>query len=133
MYEELIKRLKDYSTARKGEIAELTEEAADAIEELEKKMLNLQATADDHWEAYQHWFHKYMDDMPVWIPATERLPKSETEVLITDGKHVNKAYFCEHDGRCSFTFIDSGRNPNGYDEGATHWMPLPELPKEEQT
>ena len=34
MYEELIKRLKDYSAARKGEIAELTEEAADAIEKL---------------------------------------------------------------------------------------------------
>ena len=37
MYEKLIKRLKDYSTARKGEIAELTEEAADAIEELQRK------------------------------------------------------------------------------------------------
>lgn len=34
MYEELIKRLKDYSTTRKGEIAELTEEAAVAIEKL---------------------------------------------------------------------------------------------------
>ena len=46
-------------------------EAADAIEELENKMLNWQATADDHWEAYQHWFHKYMDDMPKWMPVPE--------------------------------------------------------------
>lgn len=55
----------------------LFREAADAIEELEKKMLNWQATADDHWDAYQHWFHKYMDDMPRWIPVTERLPECE--------------------------------------------------------
>ncbi len=33
-YTELIKRLRGYSAARKGEISELTKEAADAIEEL---------------------------------------------------------------------------------------------------
>lgn len=37
MYDELVKRLHDYSAARKGEIAELTAEAADAIEELAAK------------------------------------------------------------------------------------------------
>ena len=33
-YAELVKRLRDYSSARKGEIAALTGEAADAIETL---------------------------------------------------------------------------------------------------
>lgn len=46
MYEELIKRLKDYSAARKGEIAELTEEAADAIEELQAAVSGYEATTD---------------------------------------------------------------------------------------
>ena len=38
-YEGLVKRLRDYSAARKGEIAELTREAADAIEELQRECL----------------------------------------------------------------------------------------------
>ena len=41
MYEELVKRLRDYAASRKGEIAELTAGAADAIEELSKELIEL--------------------------------------------------------------------------------------------
>lgn len=40
-YAELVKRLRDYSSARKGEIASLTGEAADAID-------NLMSTLDEY-------------------------------------------------------------------------------------
>lgn len=45
MDDELVKRLREYAAARKGEIAELTEEAADAIEELKQE--NERLTAAD--------------------------------------------------------------------------------------
>ena len=38
MYKELIKELRDYAASRKGEIAELTGKAADAIEQLEQRI-----------------------------------------------------------------------------------------------
>lgn len=37
-YTKLVEQLKDYSSCRKGEIAELTADAADAIEELMKNL-----------------------------------------------------------------------------------------------
>lgn len=37
MYNDLIKQLREYSSARKGEIADLTAQAADAIEELSQE------------------------------------------------------------------------------------------------
>ena len=63
IYDELIKRLRNRRICVQsgGDLEKdfpLMKEAADAIEELEKKMLNWQATADDHWEAYQHWFQR---------------------------------------------------------------------------
>lgn len=66
MYEELVKRcktLRDYNRLVSDEMIQecwdCVGEAADAIEELEKKMLDWQAVADEHREAYQCWFHEY--------------------------------------------------------------------------
>ena len=106
----------------------LADEAADAIEELEKKMLNWQATADDHWDAYHHWFDAYMRDVPKWIPVTERLPDTCAPVLV-----------CLHWGldNDEITVSEYWRNSKAspgwgtFDPYVTHWMPLPELPKEE--
>lgn len=87
-YSELVKRLREHNG---WALNETLDAAADAIEELqaaverektytqfwedaaktckvqyekmEKKMLDWQAVADEHWAAYQHWFHNYMNDV----------------------------------------------------------------------
>ena len=57
-----------------------------------------------------------------WIPCSERLPKQFEDVLVFDALNntVFTVYYYKHDGWY-----------NGWDvEGITHWMPLPEPPKE---
>ena len=64
-----------------------------------------------------------------WIPVTERLPEHDKAVLcyksdrgIRFGKIMDATYA---DGVQAF--MDCDRR---YAFGATHWMPLPQLPKE---
>ena len=128
MYEELIKRLKDYYTARKGEIAELTEEAADAIEELVASVEGYKAST--YVQFIEHGHYTEMKFIPKWIPVTERLPDTCNPVLI-----------CLHWGLDDYeiTVGEYWGNSKGspgwgiFDPYVTHWMPLPEPPKEEQT
>lgn len=95
-------------------------------EKMEKKMLDWQAVADEHWEAYQHWFYNYMNDVPKWIPVTERLPEEYVNVLCYCSR--NKQYGCgEWSKEDNGTIYWSGLNGMI----PTHWMPLPEPPKEE--
>lgn len=76
-------------------------------------------------------------ERPRWIPVTERLPKDEKDVLA--------CYGFRHDGKmggmrfiqplCYFRF---NKEPHWQFEGTngmevTHWMPLPEQPKEDAT
>lgn len=61
-----------------------------------------------------------------WIPVTERLPETEDHVLAaTQNKkgtyNIVKAYYCH----------DLGTWAAGMNSNVTHWMPLPEPPKEE--
>ena len=67
-----------------------------------------------------------------WIPVTEKMPKenhdgSVNAVLVTDGFVQHMAYFARGEWR----FAESGeiKEPMWY--SITHWMPLPEPPKEE--
>ena len=55
-----------------------------------------------------------------WIPVSERLPKDYEKVLICSviGNQYVAQYFCE------FFYVD------GLKIGTSHWMPLPEPPKE---
>lgn len=65
---------------------------------------------------------KLREQVPRWIPVTERLPDVGATVLV-----------CDYDGH-----IETGeRNGCGWiggwlDECATYWTPLPEPPKEEE-
>lgn len=131
MYDELIKRLRDAAKMSEAlavllphsegnATAKLYKEAADAIEDLENK-LNL-------WR---------QDKISRWIPVTERLPE------IDEKHHCSKdvlAYL--KDGGMCFTALEENifgqacfeceRNPAVEEEMiVTHWMPLPEPPKEE--
>jgi hypothetical protein len=60
--------------------------------------------------------------LPKWIPVTERLPENDKTVLVWDRRN-SREYFniCEH-----------GRWIILRQEDITHWMPLPEPPKEEK-
>ncbi len=64
-----------------------------------------------------------------WIPVTERLPEySDGHVLVTDGEQVKIS--CRN--ACYQTASGEVRCAQGYGLGmpVTHWMPLPEPPKE---
>ena len=127
MYEELIKRLRalcedcklwdGYRCCLEGDCTAQTRlQAADAIEELARRC-----------EQFQ-----YMPP-PAWIPVSERLPKYGTKVLVfAYGHDVLTARLCK-ETEFDYPVFDC----NGiYNELAkqgriTHWMPLPEPPKEE--
>ena len=56
-----------------------------------------------------------------WIPVTERLPESDTAVIVaTDSGMVFQCLYA-YDGWDLW---------DGYTVNITHWMPLPEPPKE---
>ena len=61
-----------------------------------------------------------------WIPVTERLPEEDTRVLV----YLN----IEKTDANIYTFFDTDRILNGkwvrWNTYISHWMPLPEPPKE---
>ena len=63
-----------------------------------------------------------------WIPVTERLPELGERVLCTDGVAVFEQYRVELS--CVYGIWDrfGMRSPM---QEVTHWMPLPEPPKED--
>ena len=121
MYEELISRLKNLAmlTTENGDseirisaeavqtIREITTQAADAIEDLISAL-----TASNEVIA---------KNKPRWIPVTEQCPEKSGDYLVFDdcrNLYVN-------DWHCLLKKWQ-------YDDSRiTHWMPLPEPPKEE--
>ena len=121
MYDELLKRLRDAAKMSEAlavllphsegsATAKLFNEAADAIEELSK---------------------------PRWIPVTERLPEDREMVIgytpcdgfMFVGYHVTSIY---HDRDFSYwNIVTAMRSTRKMMKKVTHWMPLPEPPKEE--
>ena len=115
MYEKLVKRLINLRICiqQSGSIEDypLLREAADAIEELENVLDNLNKTKSR------------------WIPVTERLPESGTRALVMRFDFVTETPFYD------LLWFDKGewwnRHYTGdYAYAVTHWMPLPEPPKE---
>lgn len=136
MYEELVKRLREraecFDYDGRPDIACDYEEAADAIEELSR-------THDADAKEIE-WLKKCLQDLPKpprWISVEERLPEQRINQNTLDFEYA----------LCATTFGDVrpykyGRrigqgdahfwNGAGYvDAYVTHWMPLPEPPKEE--
>ena len=111
MYEELVSHLRECAKLDPSE--NTFAEAADAIEDLSK-------TLDEEVEINT----ALGCNMPVWIPVTERLPKDGAEVLA-----FNKTGFayvdCWADGKWKINSM-----VNEEHEIVTHWMPLPEPPKD---
>jgi len=128
MYKELIQRLRETSMdfGEADHVSVMLLEAADAIKEL----LN---AANFHKYNSEFWEGKYntlVDEK--WIPVTERLPDNiDEEVLV-----CNEGYGKDGTGFATVAVY----NGNGWLECwerkqylacITHWMPLPEPPKEE--
>lgn len=110
MYDELVKRLRFYQDGML-----YYKQAADAIEELQKQLDN----AEIENIKLKEEFAKYRGKNR-WIPVTERLPEKHDRVLV----YSNATRM----GR-SIDFINS--NGNWYTTPkVTHWMPLPEPPKD---
>lgn len=132
MYDELVKRLREYAKEhcpldRKSGICGCIDarEAADAIEELDREYESVAKSLDEAVERVRKL------RKPRWIPVTERLPENGDWVL---GIGPKKGYHvCEYIGITHFPY--SGDIPwfsaKGRSLNITHWMPLPEPPKEE--
>lgn len=133
MYDELLQRLRRYHDNRRTRT--IYSEAADVIEQLTAD-LERSKEWEGFWEEQAEeakgklaQYALAVANKPRWIPVTERLPKENGNYLVAincpRGKWVE---ICASDGR-EWVSVD------GYAEYATkwvtHWMPLPEPPKEE--
>ena len=107
----------------------LFREAADAIEELQTQIINKKADANN--DAYDVGYYAGRRDYePKWIPVKERLPEP---------KFAREWYLVHLESGCikTLAFEKSGTPNNLFKDGwhetasrITHWMPLPEPPKE---
>lgn len=141
MYEALVARIQyhiqkaNFMGLKEHESTRLLNEAADAIEELQKqlreeKVDNVNLTgwlAEEHARAEEAKGKnmKYMlavANQSRWITVTERLPEKYDRVLV-----YSKA---TRMGR-SIDFINSDGNWYTTPK-VTHWMPLPQPPKENE-
>ena len=87
---------------------------------MKEERINISHVGDDLAKAYEQGVE---DGKPKWIPVTERLPEKEEVVLCHCRANIIEtlAYYDE-----SWQGY-SGRYMKGF---VTHWMPLPEPPKE---
>lgn len=132
MYEDLINKLRELPHllfVQLGEHEDVVYQAADAIEDLSR---DLDSMNDANIALY--------GALPRWIPVTERLPSPkfvrEWYLVSLESGCVQTLAF--EKGGYSFEFDKDGFSDNlfrpGWHETAspvTHWMPLPEPPKEE--
>lgn len=127
MYDELVKALRETDFGDTCVLCEhedmcksndcITIQAADAIEALSKLAL------DEHNRAAKLAWERR------WIPVTERLPEAGERVLCYCRANIYEVMKMRTDGAWV-------HNDKVYDSAymsgfVTHWMPLPEPPKEE--
>lgn len=117
MYEELVNTLlydagwlEQGMTQTEHDIAEHLKKAADAIEELSKQ--------NEKWEAV---VKTALDFIPCWVSVEERLPENDGRYLV-----------CNQPYKAQWVMIQEYWRDSGWSgSSVTHWMPLPEPPKEE--
>lgn len=135
MYDEQVKRLRNKAGGLEYDgwvdTAAILEEAADAIEELSMKLHGDEAAILGMKREIERMV---VAGKPRWIPVTERLPEPETTVLVvyigcnTKKPHADMTAMCYGDYWC---WADGDIPGERCRVPITHWMPLPEPPKEE--
>ena len=129
MYKNMIKKLRDKAECHDYngwvETAVELEEAADAIEELsrlyaEERNAAVELTGE-------------LASKPRWIPVTEKLPETNVTVIVTDGRSTGMGWIDSYDWEDYRGIERIWYAPNTLvaENNITHWMPLPEPPKEE--
>lgn len=126
-YVELAKELRESAANKRLMIY-----AADAIEQLQKSICphyirNVHDRGDD---SLCDKYKCEVNALPKWIPVSERVPFAESgdvseKVLVTDGQDMAIAEWFNFD-MCEPFWSYTGMGD------ITHWMPLPEPPKEEE-
>jgi len=125
MYEELVgalrKRAMDLPEkfSRNAVNIDLLMKAADAIEEDDMAFRQLERD-----------YKKLCAYLPKWIPVTERLPEKYDCYYLVVLNNWNTD-FCLYTKEKGFGMYITPKWWDANDE-VTHWMPLPEPPKEEQ-
>lgn len=135
MYDDLVKRLRASVDGRYEKcdgcpyeedypccvdcLDKMHKQAADAIEKLEHQVFLADLACKS--EAAK---------APRWIPVTERLPENLTSVIVhrKDGGIFTWEYF--NTSPTDECWIDDSMNVYSFYD-VTHWMPLPQPPKEE--
>lgn len=120
MYEDLVKSLRtdhDKYFARDME-------AADAIEELQQIAGHYEETAHDYFKDVCY----YLERVPKWIPITDRLPEEVGKYLVCGRRRGKQTeiWVCEF---MTLGFLKGWAN-NAANPCVSHWMPLPEPPKD---
>ena len=115
MYEELVALLR-----KKYDQAPMVMEAADAIEELSREYESIAASLNESVELVRKL------QSPRWISVMERMPEEDGMYLVhgkwsASGRKVTDT--------CEF-YVHDGYFRAVWDFDVTHWMPLPEPPKE---
>lgn len=117
MYEDLINKLRELPHllfVQLGEHKDVVYQAADAIEELSR---DLDCMNDANIALY--------GALPKWIPVTERLPDEYVSVLCYCSRNgqYGCGERCKEDNGTIYWIGLNGMIP-------THWMPLPDPPKD---
>lgn len=135
-YEELVEQLRCCASHRCNCAEEVKDgcwdgmilEAADAIEGLMRDRDVWKETADDWRDAYHHWLQNYLEFVPVWFPVEEQLPSQEGNYLTAHTTGCVRQNY--------FMILENGSvkwwDNSEYAGFVTHWMKLPEPPKEDE-
>ena len=136
MYDELVKRLRAQAVylpekfSKNAELLDALMKAADAIEELTADCdMYRKCMTDEHNKAARLLW----DKEHCWIPVTERLPEKMQYVLVRyQNNDMAVASWFGGDEHIRFwrAMADEGWCAD-CDTEPTHWMPLPQPPKEE--
>lgn len=68
-----------------------------------------------------------------WIKVEDKRPKPCEDILFTDGEKVYKGWLETHEFGENAVFYNDTHdvlNVEHWPEEVTHWMPLPDVPKE---
>lgn len=100
-------------------------EAADLIESLTQELIDERYRHDrvQDFCVAQGEELSALKAQTCWIPVTERLPENDDDVLIVTPDGISMGYFHTYNGY----WVDY---TNPYRDVVSHWMPLPEPPKE---